>query len=688
MPASSPAADPAAAAALREERSFCRFCIALCGLRVTTDGERIVAVKGDPAHPGSRGYTCAKGRALGRWHHHPQRILAPRVHRAGQSVDVSWDEVIDDIAERIRRDMATHGPDSVGVYIGTAASLDGAGKWAAERLVRELGSRSKYSAISIDTPCKPLVSLLMAGQPGLVPVLDDRRCTFTMFIGSNPVVSHGHLNGFPDPVVRLRELAAAPRELWVVDTRTTESSRLATRALRPRPGTDFAIVAFLIRELLAGGGCDHTYLAQHAHPDDVRVLREVLDEWTAAQTSEVTGCAVDELDDLLAAVRRHGKVAVQTGTGTTMSAVANLTEWLVWALHIVTGSYDVPGGMWFHPGVLRQVQREVRPNAEMPSPSPGPPSRPELQVWGDEYPCSAMVDEIEAGNLRTLVVFGGNPLSAFPHPERTQRALEQLETLVVLDVIDSEMSDVATHVLPTRGQLERADLPYFYDQFNLDCSTQFTPAVVAPAGESQSMWWIAARIADEVGVPILPPPLTTSSTDVDVLRTLAARAATPFDELVRERYVAGEPRFGWVLDGVLPDGRWRLAPTELVDQLGAWRDLVPPAGLVATSRRQHRQLNSQHPSPAADDTAGPVAVIHPDVAGRHGIADGDTVMIASLHGTLDVVAKLSDDVHPDSVSLTHGWRDVNVSSLTTGDDVDALTAMVVQTAFPVTVHRR
>jgi anaerobic selenocysteine-containing dehydrogenase len=645
-------------------------------------------VKGDPEHPASRGYTCAKGRSLGRWHHHSQRILEPRRRRGSDWERQSWSAAIDDVASIIGNSIEAYGPDSFGVYIGTAASLDGAGKWAAEQLPRLLGSRSKYSAISIDNPCKPLVSLLMSGHPGLVPVLDDQRCTFTMFLGCNPVVSHGHLNGLPDPVVRLREIATAPRELWVVDTRATESSRLATGVLRPRPGTDFAIIAFLIHELLENGGCDSTYLEKHTSPDDVRTIRGLLGEWTATRASEVTGCAVDELITLLSAVRRHGRLSVQTGTGSTMTAAANVTEWLVWVLHIVTGSYDVPGGMWFHPGFLRQMYPGLQQNSALPTPLPGPRSRPELKVWGDEYPCSALVDEIEAGNLRVLVVFGGNPLSAFPDAQRTADALQNLDALIVLDVVDNEMSEIATHVLPARGQLERADIPVYYDQFNLDFSTQFTPAVVPPAGESRSMWWISARIAEELGTSILPHPLTTASTDVDVLRFVAARSFVPFDEIVNKRYVSASPPFGWVLESVLPDNRWRLVPQEFVDQIQRWRELVPPKGLLLTSRRQPRQLNSQIPRMAPDNVDEPIAIIHPDVAAAREILDGEWVIVSSPFGSIEVRARVSADLHRDSVSITHGRREANVSMLTSGSDVDELTGMVVQTAIPVDVHRR
>jgi anaerobic selenocysteine-containing dehydrogenase len=653
---------------------------------VTVDGERVVSVKGDPQHPASHGYTCAKGRSLGHWHHHPTRIRHPRVRRGSNWDDVSWTEANADIRKVIATSIRDHGVDSVGVYIGTAASLDGAGKWAAEQFASSLGTRSRYSAISIDNPCKPLVSLLMSGNPGLVPVVDDRRCTMTVFVGSNPVVSHGHLNGFPDPVVRLREMATSPKELWVIDSRATESSRLATSSLRPRPGTDFAILAFLIRELLIAGGCDRHYLADHVVEDDLRLLGDLLEYWTVERASEITGCPVTELDDLLSSIRRHGRVSFQTGTGTTMSATANLTEWLVWVLHIVTGSYDAPGGMWFHPGFLRRMDEDVVAKFEAPTPKSGPPSRPELPTWGAEYPCAAMADEIEAGNLRVLVVFGGNPVTAFPETERTLRALEKLDALIVLDVVDSETTEVATHVLPTKGQLERADLPLYYDQFTLDHSTQYSPAFVPPIGESRSMWRVAAHLAADIGASFLPASLTTDSSDDEVLDYLARRSGLGIEELRAVKYVSREPTFGWVLETVLPNGRWRLVPKEFAAQFARWRELVPPDGLLATSRRQVRQLNSQKPTSLAEVPASPVALVHPTTAVRHGIHDGDLVEVASSSGTLNIAVEVNSDVHPDVVSLAHGWRHANVCNLTTGANVDELTGMVVQTAIPIRIR--
>jgi len=297
-----------------------------------------------------------------------------------------------------------------------------------------------------------------------------------------------------------------------------------------------------------------------------------------------------------------------------------------------------------------------------------------------------MADEIEAGNLRALIVLGGNPMSAFPNTERMRRVLQRLDALIVLDVVETETTALATHILPTKGQLERPDIPYFVDQFNLDCSTQYSPAIVTPMWDVRSMWWIMAKLAEYLGMSILPPSISIDSSDDDLLGAIAGRAAASFDEMKSRRYLKTTPVFGWVTDNVLPERRWRLVPTELTEQLADWRRLVPPSGLVATSRRQHTHLNSQHPAPSPRPSEGRTATLHPTTALHYGVRDGQELVITSAYGELRTKALLSDSINPDSISLPHGWRDANVSMLTTEHVVDQLTGMVAQTAIPVTIR--
>ncbi len=669
--------------AVVEHRSFCRICISLCGIIVTTEGDRVVSVRGDPEHPLSRGYTCSKGRALGDAQHDPARLDGPLLRRGAELVPVGWEECLGDLAGRLRAISEESGPDAIGFYLATASTFDPAGRRIVEQLIRLLNTKSRYTSTTVDTPCKPLVSELMSGFPGLVPALDFERATLVLLFGTNPVVSHGHLNAFPDPVTRLRELARRG-EVVVCDPRRTETARLATRHLALVPGTDYALVAYLVRELLREGA-DRTYL--DAHATGVEALAAAVEPFDLFRATSLTGLAAEELEELLATVRRHGRVAAQTGTGVSMSAAANVTEWLVWALHVVTASYDRPGGMWFHPGFLKCLDRRDFAASDA-TPGPGPRSRPELpRRWG-EYPCAALADEIEAGNLRALVVVGGNPLTSLPEVGRLPELFGRLEVLAVADVRRSDTVEYATHALACAGQLERADVPHYIDQFQAAVASQYTPAVVSLGADRRPLWWCFAELARHLGFGALPDVGDPDACrDDDLLARIAGRGRVGFDELraAPSAVVAQDAVFGWVEERVLPDGRWRLAPAELVAQLAT---LEPPAPLVLTPRRQPRHLNSQLRDPLATRRLDePDVLLHPADAADAELADGDLVVVASEAGEVTGVARLEEGLRRGAVSVPHGFAAMNAAVLTSSSTgVDPLTGMVLQSGVPVTIR--
>jgi anaerobic selenocysteine-containing dehydrogenase len=656
--------------------------VAKCGVLVDVDEhDRVTNVRGDPEHALSAGYLCPKGRAIGRLHHHPDRLDTPAGGRGASRKEPGWDAVLDDLGTRLGAIVRDHGPDAVAAYGGNGGAQDNAGYGLLNKLTRQLGSRSWYTALTIDSPAKGLVAELMSGYSGLTAHVDV-DCGLVLLIGTNPAVSHGHTSAMASPIVWLRDVARAG-ELWVLDPRRTETARVATRHLPVRPGNDHVVLAHLVRELLRDGA-DAAYLEAHgAGCDDLRAAVEPFDEASAATRA---GLEPSELRALLSSVRAHRRLAVVTGTGATMAAPGNLTEWLAWALLAVTGSFEQPGGMWFNPGPGRGYETRTY-TSRSGAPQPGPASRPELpRRWG-QFPCSGLVDEIEAGNVRGLLVIGGNPLASFPEPGRVRRALESLDVLAVLEVMRNDLTDIATHVLPCAGDLERADVAMGAFPVIPAIFAQYSPAVVGVAAQRRPVWRILVELAERLGLdPLLPADVTTS--DEAVLGALVG-----FDEHrpdiswgVVEDY---HPSLGWVAERVLPEGRWRLAPAELVAQLARDADGAGPTnGLVIVPRRQLRHMNS-----ALIDSGGggaridePLLQIHPDDAARAGVGDGDEVEVRSAHGRVRARASLDLHMRVGVVSLPHGFVDTNVNALTSlSEQVDPLTGMVRLSGVPVTV---
>ena len=216
-------------------RSFCRVCTSVCGILVDIDGDRVVAVHGDGEHPFSHGYTCPKGRALPQIHHHPDRLERPQMRIDGTLQDTTWEACLDDLGAKLRDTIDTYGPESVGINFGTGVGMDAVGYRIAQSLHAAIGTPAKFSPLTIDGTAKVLMSELMGGSSALTGRPDYENAAFMMLIGSNPVVSHGHTIGLPNPRGAIRDLTKHA-DVWVVDPRYTETARLASHHLAPRPG--------------------------------------------------------------------------------------------------------------------------------------------------------------------------------------------------------------------------------------------------------------------------------------------------------------------------------------------------------------------------------------------------------------------------------------------------------------------
>jgi anaerobic selenocysteine-containing dehydrogenase len=371
-----------------------------------------------------------------------------------------------------------------------------------------------------------------------------------------------------------------------------------------------------------------------------------------------------------------------------MSSTANISEWLLWALHIVTGSFDRVGGMWFNPGYLKRLELRATQSSDVPlQPVLRSDARPDVPVQWGEIPCAAMADEIEAGNLRALIVIGGNPLTSFPDPPRIDAALRSLDVLAVADVVETEMTRIATHVLPVAGQLERSDMPLFIDQFMPSVATRYTPAVVPPAEDRQPLWRVLGQLAERMGLVVLPDGLDAqTATDDDLLAVVADRSRSSMAHITDVRVDVDERSlFGWVRDRLLPDGRWRVAPQPLVDQLV---DVAARDPMVLISGRQARHVNSQMMESESSGKGDPPDLfVHPSDATAHDIVHGGLVRISSVSGSVVASARLDDRMVPGAVFLPHGFSAPNVGDLTSGTlGVDPLSGMVLQSGLAVSLN--
>ena len=666
------------------KHTYCRICMVHCGLVAEVAGDQIVKVRGDRDHPLTRGYTCPKGRATGQVHHLPGAITRPMMRKDGELVPVSWDEALDDIAAKLRMIIDKYGPDAVGMYFGSGLGLDSSGYVMEEAFYHALGTPPKFSPLTNDGTAKVMVAGTMGGFLGLNPKTDYDNVKMLIYVGTNPMVSHAHNTGMFNPAVWIR--AAARRgEVWTIDPVFTETAKWSTRHIAAYPGKDYAILAWLTREILDGGPL---YLQQPVN--GLAELRAALEGYDRAKAADIAGVTEQELEDLLAAVRRQGRVAVETGAGITMSAGCNMTQWFAWLIMILTGAMNRKGGAWFHPGFLTQFETFELP-AVQNALTRGPKTRPDVKGIIGDWPCAVLPNEIEAGNIRALFNFGGSLLRSFPDTNALSVALKKLELSVNTEIVANETSALCTHILPTKDAVERAEFTR-WDTLAWNVSLQYTPPLVEPLGERRSAWWVLSQFMKRAGLPVpnyVPDDDREPGADELMLARLMKRARCSFEELKAKRYVEMPLEFlaPWVDKHFERIGGWRLAPPEL---LGQWYEmrradesaLGQPKPLCYSSRRQRRKFNAQ-----LSFLGEPADIIlHPDTAAAHGIADGQKVRVHNRNGEIILVAKVDPGMRKGVASISHGHEHANVNFLTSTKDVDPLGGMALNSGVPIAVE--
>jgi anaerobic selenocysteine-containing dehydrogenase len=670
---------------VEHKRTYCRVCMTHCGLVADVVGENIVKISGDREHPITKGYTCPKGRATNRIHHHPDAITRPMMRKDGKLVEVGWDEALNDIAKKLRTIIDTYGPHAVGMNFGSGLGLDSSGYAMEEVLWKELQYPPKFSPLTIDGTAKVMISGAMGSFPGLNPKTDYDNVELLLYVGTNPMVSHAHNTGMYQPADFIR--AAAKRgEVWTIDPLFTETARWSTRHIAAYPGKDYAVLAWLTREIIDGGLMD---LQQPVNGLDE--LRAALEGYTRAKAADFAGVPEQDLEDLLDAVRRKRRVVVETGTGITMSAGCNLTQWFAWVLMVLTGAMNRKGGAWFHPGFLNPLDTFELPL--MDSWTPGPKNRPEiLGVIGD-WPCAVLPEEIEAGNIRALMNFGGSLMRSFPDSNALEAALQKLDLHLITEIIANDTTPLCTHILPTKGAVERAEIQR-WDTLAWNLSMQFTPPLVKPIGERRSAWWVISQIMKRAGIPVpddVPEDDQQQGADEFMLAKQFQNARCTFEEIRAKRFVELPMEFpaAWVDKHIERIGGWKLAHPHLIKQWTEMREadeavLGKPKPLVYSSRRQRRKFNAQ-----LDFLGAPADVIlHPDDAASYGIADGQKVRVHNASGEIELTAKLDSGMRRGVASIAHGHRDANVNKLTSTKVIDPLGGMALYSGVPIEIDGR
>lgn len=713
----------------REQVTFCRICEPYCGMIATVEGDRLVSLRPDKEHPLSQGYACPKGLAYVDLQNDPDRVTEPLKRQPdGSFTPVTWDDAMADIIGRLRRIKREYGGSAVATYLGNPGALNYSNGLWLQSLTRALGTHHVFTAGSQDTNSRFAASSLLYGIPTAIAIPDLEDMELFVVLGANPLVSHGSLFSLPRMKYALADLVKRGGRVVVVDPRRTETaSKFEWQPIVP--DTDAWLLLSLLHVLFEEGRADTAALAKARGVDELR-------SWTVGfapeDTESRTGIPAAEVRALARELAAH-KAMVYGRTGTCLGQSSTLVNFLMDAVNLAAGNLDVRGGAVFGDspmpmleeaghrlGLLTYGKRRSRIGdfPDMLGSEPAAMMAPEITTPGE-------------GQIRALIVSAGNPVLSTPNGPELEKALDQLELMVSVDLYLNETAAHADYVLPATAMYEREDAPIYSLTFFTKPFFQVTEAVVPPAGETRPEWLIFDELARGLGTraaPFLPARVLARLGEVARLRltpqlVLDAMIRTgrkgdrfglrpgglSFRKLLRDHphgYVYADRQPVGRLHKVVRhrDGKVRL-DHDLIDaevrRLAARAD-DPAYPLRLIGMREMRSENSWFHNVMTDKRHRHAARLHPDDAAALSVRDGGLVRVSSKSGWIELPALLTEDIKTGVVAIPHGWGHkgtggwrrananpgANVNELASSDpaDLEPLVGMSHLSGIPIRVE--
>jgi anaerobic selenocysteine-containing dehydrogenase len=659
----------------------CHLCEAMCGIAIETEGDKILAIRGDEDDPFSRGHICPKAVALQDVHEDPDRLRRPLRRTASGWEEIGWDEALDEAARRLAAIQEEHGRNAVAVYQGNPTVHNHGSILYGQVFLRSLGSRSRFSATSVDQLPQMLASLLMFGHQLLLPVPDVDHTDFLLILGANPLASNGSLMTAPGIEKRLKAIKARGGRIVLVDPRRTETAALADLHLPIRPGGDAPLLAAIVHTLVAEQRLRPGRLVELTNGIDV--LADAVKPFSPEAVADRTGLAPAVIRGLARDFAKAPSAVAYGRVGTCTQEFGGLASWLVTALNLVTGNLDRPGGAMFptpaadvvalgdrigHRGHFDKGRSRVRG----------------LPEFGGEWPVAVLAEEIEtegAGQIRALVTSSGNPVLSTPNGRRLDRALARLDYMVSIDLYLNETTRHAHLVLPPTFALERSHYDLVFHALAVRNTAKFSHALFPAPRDSRHDWQIllglAARLDAARGRGRLRSRIKAlfySFLGPDGILALLLRTGPhgagflPFAKGLSLRRLRRKPH-GVDLGPLKPvfpgrlytkTRRIELAPTPFVDDL---KRLVlalgdsPNGALTLVGRRELRSNNSwmHNCERLVKGRERCTLLMHPTDAGARGLVDGQRVRVGTRTGSVRAPLEVSEDMRPGVVSLPHGW---------------------------------
>ena len=638
--------------------TYCDICFWKCGaIAYVKDGE-LWKIEGNPDDPLSRGRLCPRGTGGIGAHTDPDRLRTPLIRKRnrGEEVwqEVTWDEALGYIADKMQKIKSEYGPEALAVF------SHGIG-----------GNFLKHTLKAYGTPNISAPSFAQCRGPRDVGF----RLTFGEDISSPErtdiknaqclvlIGSHLGENMHNSQVQEFAEAIQNGASIIVVDPRFSVAASKAKWYLPIKPGTDLALLLAWMNVIVKENLYDKEYVAKHGFGFE-QFAAELLPyspEWAYTET----GIEPDIIRETAREMARYKPATlVHPGRHVTWYGDDAQRSRAIALLNALLGSWGRKGGFYYpvsmdvpgypYPAYPKPAKEKVdNPNNKYPFANEAiTTGTREATITGQPYP------------IKGWFVYASNLIQALPNEAETIKAIQNLDLLVVVDVIPSEIAGWADVVLPESVYLERHDdlnVEWFRDPF-----TAIRQPVIDSPHDQKPNWWIARELAGKLGLSSYFP-----WNDIEeYFKHRLTAAGLDYNELKKNGIIRGKKQPNYFEEGVpakfsTPSGKIEFYSLQLqkagFDPVPKYTrpDQNPPGSFrLLYGRAPVHSFTGTHSNRILSDMMSENEVwVNSAIAERLGLQNAQYVTLKNQDGIVSnkIKVKVTERIRPDCVYMVHGF---------------------------------
>ncbi|UJW58414.1 formate dehydrogenase subunit alpha [Bacillus sp. A116_S68] len=662
--------------------THCCYCGMQCGMhiRVNKKSGNVVGVEPRYDWPVTNGKMCPKGVTAYQTVDHPDRIKTPLIKKNGKFVESTWEEALDLIEKNYKRLQSHYGKDALSVFGGVSMTNEKCylvGKYARVALgTRYVDYNGRFCMSSAAGGFMKTLGL-DRGSTLPWPELEHTDCFF--MAGTNTAECH------PTTIQWLWKARDKGAKMIVADPRETPTARIADVHLDLKAGTDSALANGMMHLLIKEGYVDEAYVQTRCH--NFEELKEAVKAFTPEKTAMITGVDKEKIVKAATIFGRSPRSVVMFARGIEQQRKGVDNVCLYTSMALLRGQIGkfASGVATFTGQGNGQGGREHGQKADA-LPGYRKIDNPEhvayvSDVWGidpKEMPQAGvsayeMFDHIQQGKIKAMHVICSNPAVSAPNNHYIWEGFKKLDFMVVSDFFLSETAEFADVVLPTTTWAEDEGTTT-----NLEGRVIRIRKVKEPVGAAKTDWEIMKLIAERMGKKSFFP--YTSVSDIYEEFRLASKGGKAdyygitYDRIEKEDGVfwpcpdekhPGSPTM-FTESFATEDGKANLAvvgweepgetPSEDYPHILTTGRVVFHY-LSGTQTRRTPFLMEQCPEPYAE--------IHPEMAAKYRLNNGDRVVLTTKRGDITVPVKLTKAIRRDHIFVPYHWgKELSINKLT------------------------